>query len=123
MTSDHFLPRINFAPDLIDSIISGSKTATTRLADENDPDSDLDLISVGCKFSATSQFSEYSNDPVSFAELKILNIELRTFKSIDQELALLENCSSPNELKTLLKKFYPDLNDNSMLKVIYFKRI
>ncbi len=59
MTSDHFLPRINFAPDLIDSIISGSKTATTRLADENDPDSDLDLISVGCKFSATSQFSEY----------------------------------------------------------------
>ena len=123
MTSVNLLPRINFAPDLINSIISGSKTATTRLANENDPNSDLDLISVGSKFSATSTLPGPTNEATSFAELTILKTELRAFESIDQALATLENCSSPEELKTLLKRFYPDLNDNTMLKVIHFKQI
>jgi hypothetical protein len=123
MTSVNSLPRINFAPDLIHSIISGLKTATTRLANENDPNSDLDLISVGSKFSATSFLPGSTSGATSFAEFNVVKIELRTFKSIDQALALLENCSSADELKTLLKRFYPDLTDSMLLKVIHFEKI
>ena len=114
-------PRLNFVPDFIQSILSGSKTATTRIANEIDKNSDLDSITIGEQCWATSNVGHDVDDATPFARINILNIELRTFGSIDQGLATLENCNSPNELRNLLRMFYPNLNDNTILKVIHFK--
>ena len=45
---------MNFSKSLIKSIIEGRKTATTRLADENDHNSDLQLIHAGTLFKGTT---------------------------------------------------------------------
>lgn len=110
-------PRLNFAPDLVESILLGTKTATTRLADECDPNSDLDQIVAGTKCIATTQ---QSNETYSFAKLNVNRVELVKFEAIDISLARLENCSTSDELKLLIKRFYKDVEDNTMLKVIYF---
>ena len=48
------VPRMNFSKSLIKSILEGRKTATTRLADENDHKSDLQLIHAGTLFKGTT---------------------------------------------------------------------
>ena len=48
------IPRLNFDHTLIDIVVNGKKTATTRLAGEDDPNSDLDKLIVGQRCRATS---------------------------------------------------------------------
>jgi hypothetical protein len=47
-------PRLNFATEFVQKIQDSRKTATTRLKDEKDPSSDLDLITLDSVVSATS---------------------------------------------------------------------
>ena len=48
-------------------------------------------------------------------------LEVTLYKNIDDKLARLENLESAAALKTVLKKFYKDLNDKSELCVVHFK--
>ena len=47
-------PRINFDASLVNSVLEGTKTATTRLDGEHDPTSDLASLTVGTQCRATS---------------------------------------------------------------------
>jgi hypothetical protein len=62
-------PRLNFATKKKKKIQDSRKTATTRLKDEKDPSSDLDLITLDSVVSATS-FKTVRQ----FASLKITKI-------------------------------------------------
>lgn len=39
---------------------------------------------------------------------------------IDDQLAKIENCRDKNELKGLLRQFYPFIDENTEIKVFYF---
>ena len=104
---DEELPRLNFDPSLVDIVLNGKKTATTRLRGEKDPNSDLDKLKVGQKCRATTDGKNV------FAILKIKTIQDRPCAEIDDKLAAIENCKSPDALKKLLRKFYPDISENS----------
>ena len=70
-------PRLNFAAEFVQKIKDSRKTATTRLKNEQDPASDLDLISLNSLVSATS-FKTVRH----FASLKITKIEETTYEQI-----------------------------------------
>ena len=110
------LPRIDFAPDLVHSILNGTKTATTRAADEIDPQSDLERLHVGCVCSATSAHEV-------FGRLRIDRIDDVCFAALDDDLARTENCSTADAMRELLLRFYPALSANDPLRVFYFTRL
>ena len=56
----HGTPRLNFAPEFIGAIKRGKKTATTRMAFEDDPNSDLDDLRPGVVCAATSAHGEFA---------------------------------------------------------------
>ena len=56
-----------------------------------------------------------------FAVLEITRLESRTVRSVDDELARVENFESAAELNAALLRFYPVLTDGSELVVVHFK--
>mgnify|MGYP001020666566 CR=1 FL=1 len=42
------------------------------------------------------------------------------YADITDEIAKIEDCKDALELQTLLKKFYPDIQDDSQIKVYHF---
>merc|ERR1712150_357111 len=57
-----------------------------------------------------------------FCVLQITQVEHRTFQSLDNDLAQMENFSNAIDLKQALRRFYKDLQDESILVVVYFQR-
>ena len=53
-------PRLNFAPEFIGPIKRGQKIATTRMAFEDDPNSDLEDLRPGTVCAATSAHGEFA---------------------------------------------------------------
>lgn len=109
-------PRLNFSNDFISIIKEGKKTATTRLSNEIDPNSDLREIKINSIVSATS-----ANELEEFVKLKIKKIEEILFCDITNNIAKIEDCSDKTELQNLLRKFYPNIEDNSEIKVFHFE--
>ena len=106
-------PRIDFATDLVPAILNGTKTATTRLADESDPRSDLERLHVGCTCVATSAHEV-------IGRLRIDRIDDVCFAALDDDLARTEDCSTADDLRGLLLRFYPALSANDTLRVFHF---
>lgn len=48
-------------------------------------------------------------------------MDCKNFEDIDDALARIENCAKAIDLKTLLKRFYPDIGVGSQLWVFHFK--
>ena len=109
------MPRLNFAEDLVPIIQLGTKTATTRLAYEKDPASDLDKLRPGTVCQGTTTGGK------SFAKLLITRMDCKNFEDIDDNLARIENCKKAIDLQKLLKRFYPDIGPGSQLWVFHFK--
>ncbi|MEE2961535.1 MAG: ASCH domain-containing protein [Myxococcota bacterium] len=104
-------PILLFAPEFVDSILSGKKSATTRLVRA---ETLSDLAPSGCVFAQTPE----SERP--FARLEIHGMEDRKFSEIDDNLAHIENLESATELQDALKQFYPDIVDEDLVRVIFF---
>lgn len=111
------LPRLNFAAFLKEFILAGSKKATTRVAYEMDPNSDLEQLQPGVQCLAQSDGN------VSFGKLLIKRKETLLYENIDDELARIESCASADELKQLLRHFYPDIGPGRELWVFHFELV
>jgi len=99
---------LHFSEEFVHDILQGKKCATTRFLTEASD------IQVGNIVSATILQGQV------FTKLCILDIQLFTFKSLDDRLAKLENVSSAEELRQILLRFYPDLQDDDVLTVFFF---
>ena len=109
---------LNFSDEFVDIIRSGEKTATTRVDKFQKKGGSIERVGdfvPGMQVSATDQSGS------TFAVIKVTAVEKRLYKNIDDKLARLENLESAAALKTVLKKFYKDLNDKSELCVVHFK--
>jgi len=65
-------PRLHFANYLVVDIVNGRKTATTRLADEQDPNSDLNLLQPHSIAMATSDKTGIFGEVADYGEKKII---------------------------------------------------
>ena len=55
-----------------------------------------------------------------FAVLQVTNVEKRTYGSIDDEIAQIENFRDAKALREALGEFYKDLKQESELVVVHF---
>lgn len=96
-------PKIDFASEFIDMILESKKLATTRYL-KNEPD--LASLEIGDEVLARAD--EEPGRPM-FALLKIEKVERMRFENIDLKLAQIENMASADQLKKVLRKFYPSI--------------
>ena len=52
--------------------------------------------------------------------LRITAIEERTFADIDDALARIETYRRAEELRSSLRRFYPDIQDEDQVRIIHF---
>ena len=108
------LLRLDFHGSLRDAVLADRKTATTRLAGELDPNSDVDELKPGARCAATC-------DGETFAELTVEAVEPVAFDALTHELARAEGCRDVAELRTLLKTFYPRAKPGTTFLAIHFR--
>jgi hypothetical protein len=89
----------------IDLIISGQKKSTVRFGFVFPEDNILKLLS--------------SNRSVD-VELTMVNYSV-TFGSLNQDDAINDGFKSLEELKNVLKGFYPSISDNDQMTILHFK--
>mmetsp|Transcript_38919 Transcript_38919/g.47125 ORF Transcript_38919/g.47125 Transcript_38919/m.47125 type:complete len:236 (-) Transcript_38919:259-966(-) len=114
--------RIDFAPEFVTAIQTGTKRATTRVLGELDPNTDLVLIeheltsgnAVTC--TATCVTKE-----MPIAIISVTNAEHILFEDITDDLARTENCRDAAELQQVLRQFYPSIQAGDKLIVFHFK--
>ena len=105
---------LNFAAEFLPVILSGAKCATTRLL-RSEP---VHGLSAGTICAAT--FGEMG---ALGPRLEITAVEDRRVSAIDDTLAQVENYQNAAELVASLQSFYPDLADDDVMRVLYFRCI
>jgi hypothetical protein len=95
-------------------ILSGAKCATTRLL-RSDP---VHGLSVGVICVAT-----FGETVTPGPRLEITAFEDRPVSAIDDALAQVENYQEAAELVASLRRFYPDLTADDVVRVLYFRCI
>lgn len=108
---------LSFSNDFVEWILSGKKRATTRVDKFPFEDGTCETAGELCDGDVVRALND---DEHAFATLKITRVEKRTYGSMDDELARLENLDSGETLKKVLLRFYPKLSDDSPLLVLYF---
>ena len=111
--------RLYFSTEFVKWILNGTKTATTRV--DNFVFEDGDVEKVG-DLKSGDVVDGVDDEERTFAVLEITkDPEKRTYESIDDQLAKIENFKNAKELKLVLKKFYKELKPESPLVVVYFR--
>eukprot|EP00939_MAST-03C_sp_MAST-3C-sp1_P001305 g1305.t1 len=111
---------LSFSNQFIEWIRSGKKIATTRVDNfvfEDGTVENVGSLRVGEIVDATD------DDDRAFCALKIRRVEHRTYGSLDDDLARIENFTDASELRKVLRHFYPGLEDESKLVIVYFEAI
>ena len=99
--------QLHFHPSLRSKILSGSKSATTRLRGEDDPNSTLE--SLRAALARGPQRCAAITDEGTFAELEVQRARSVKLEEVDDELARLEDCDTAADLRALVRRLYPDV--------------
>ena len=110
--------QLHFHPSLRSKILSGAKTATTRLRGEDDPNSTLEALRAA--LARGPQRCAAITDDGTFAELDVQRARSLKFEEVDDELARLEDCETAADLRALVRRFYPDVADDALFDVFHF---
>ena len=110
--------QLHFNPSLRSKIVSGAKTATTRLRGEDDPNSTLEALRAALAHGP--QRCAALTDDGTFAELDVQRSHSLRFADVDDELARLEDCDTAADLRALVRRFYPDVADDALFDVFHF---
>jgi hypothetical protein len=102
------MERIALADEFFELIEKGIKRSTIRYKKRNYQCGD-------CEF-----YSETSEKTV---KVKIENIEYKTFNELTEEDAIQDGFKSLNELKSVLKEFYPHANDKDDVTSVIFSKL
>eukprot|EP00941_MAST-03F_sp_MAST-3F-sp1_P000211 g211.t1 len=109
-------PSIDFNERFVDSICHRRKQATTRYIRDKGGEPNLSSLKVGDVCQATTE-----NGQRTFAFVEINKIETRTLAELDDALAVdAEDLSSADELRSVLRGFYPSIEDTDLVRVIHF---
>jgi hypothetical protein len=127
---------LDFAPEFQEMIISGKKTATTRIVKRSVAGSEPQLDEVardyfsrgtGCvevrATTTTPATADISKTVTIFAYLKIVGIEYKKVSDLSLELAKMEQFDSVDEFKQCLLRFYPSMTEEDEVVVFHFKYI
>lgn len=119
MTGDEVesLDVIFFSNRFVEWICTGKKTATTRVDSFVFDDGDVEKVG---HLKQGDLVRAVDDDNFMFAIIEIVNVERRALKSLDNNLARIENFDDVSQLKEALGTFYSDLTEDSPLVVIYF---
>ena len=103
------LPQLDFAPEFVANVLSGAKRATTRYTDAGGGgEPHLALLRAGERVQATCVRCA---EPAGFggATLRIVRVERTALSQLGDELARTEGLESADELRAILRRFYPAL--------------
>ena len=118
---DGLPPRVlYFSTQFVDWIRTGKKTATTRVDDFIFDDGTAEKVGDLRK---GDEVRALSDEEEAFAVLSIEQVETRTYGSLDDKLAKIENFKNKKALCDALGQFYKDLKHDSQLVVVYFKLV
>ena len=110
---------IDFHPRFVDDILAGRKTATTRFLGQNG-EPQLAALSLGQVCVATSgSVDGVGGDP--FALLRIKKLRECRFDDLDDDLAATEALVSGDQLRTVLREFYPAIKSVDTVLVVSFE--
>lgn len=111
-----------FSTEFVDWILTGKKRATTRVdghvsveEDGSTHEEDVGDVREGTRLHALD------DDERPFAVLRVTGVERRTYGSLDDEVARIENFEDRKDLCDALGRFYKDLQHDSEVVVIYFE--
>ena len=107
-----------FSTQFVDWILTKKKRATTRV-DNFKFEEDGTYEKVG-DLRKGDKVRALDDEEKPFAVLTITKVEKRSYGSLDDRLAQIENFKDKKALCDALAKFYKDLKHDSELVVIYF---
>lgn len=125
------LPRLDFAREFIEPVLRGAKRATARfpkedIADDEDP-SDLEEILRLCDEAASSSpvsavqvVATCAADGVAFGTLLVSRVSRVRFDAISDAMAATEGYRTGDELRTVLRRFYPMIDDADEVALLEF---
>lgn len=100
------MERIALAPRFFEMVAEGTKTTTIR---------------YGHRDYKTGEGLFYCDICSREQQITITSVEYKTFGEISNEDALTDGYSNADELKTVLKEFYPEIHNNvEVTKVTFY---
>ena len=137
--TNQLLPTLDFHSSFIESILAHKKTATTRIFGIHDTDTvssfnpqevyhqlqphgnseNVQDTSIGVKKDEGFLFLATSNEK-AFALCRCMSVIEKRFDELGEEEAKLECMNTGDELREVLRKFYPDaVNDDKVYFIIF----
>ncbi|OQS05704.1 cyclin-dependent kinase [Thraustotheca clavata] len=110
------LPRLHFHESFVSSIHDNKKTSTIRLVSDIEKDSNSDLQYICCYSIACA----VTNRPAPFALLQITKVTTIQVGQLDDQHATSDGFASIQELRDVLKSFYPDMTNESQCLFIEY---
>lgn len=115
---DYPVPFLDFAPEFIERIASGAKRATARCpGGSKDTDKTSNFPAILQQGWALATCSTQSK---TFAVLGVDKVEQRALGDVDDKLAAVEGMESGEELRAAMKRFYPLITHEDLVKVLHF---
>lgn len=106
MTKNESIGEIIFADKFFPLIATGKKTTTVR---------------AGKRFYREGVYDVFNPTREGHMLIKVKKSEHTMFSSLTDETALTDGFTSVEELKKELLQFYPNLEDNSTVTIVYFE--
>merc|ERR1712232_874083 len=107
-----------FSNQFVEWILTGKKTATTRIDGFVFDDGDVQRVG---HLRPGDRVQAVDDDERCFGILEIVDAERRSLKTLDDDLARAENFTSAEELREVLAGFTPGLAEDDPLVVLFFK--
>lgn len=118
---------LDFSPEFENMILSGEKTATTRVISSSVEGAEPSLADLACSIIGNRSGKNIivrattGSDSRIFALLEIIGVEYKKYSSLTDELARIEQFDSVTELKQCLLRFYPSISESDDVAIFYFK--
>lgn len=112
---------LDFAPEFVEAILTGSKKATTRWLHPNGGEPHLGSLRPGRHVRATCIRCADKGLRHDFALLNITRVETVSFHELSDELAAQEGLADGDDLRRTLLRFYPALQSTDSTMVTHFE--
>lgn len=106
MTKNEPVGEIIFANKFFPMITAGKKTTTVR---------------AGKRFYDEGVYDVFNPSKEAHMLIRVEKVEHTTFSKLTDKTALTDGFSSAEELKNELLQFYPNLTDDSVVTIVYFR--
>jgi len=100
------MEKINFDPEFVPLIISGSKKTTIR---------------KGIKSYPVGKVVELTSDSKQFAMAKVRKVVVKRVSELSEEDAKIDGFDSREDLIKALRRIYGDINDSEFVTIVHFE--